>query len=131
MKTNKLIFLMKNQELENLFLHDNIFYGLNNVNDESECISEFYFSELDFEVMLKRVQKHRLGIKIIEPFVESGFYIVDYCELHGSASTDPKWYWKSFDKIKKVAKNAKLELSYKATFYIPSEKLNRYFACLN
>ncbi len=122
---------MKNQELENLFLHDNIFYGLNNVNDESECISEFYFSELDFEVMLKRVQKHRLGIKIIEPFVESGFYIVDYCELHGSASTDPKWYWKSFDKIKKVAKNAKLELSYKATFYIPSEKLNRYFACLN
>ena len=122
---------MNNQELEYFFIVDNIFYGLENVNQESDCISEYYFSENDFEQLLKRVQHQKIGIKIIEPFVESGFYIVDYCELHGSLSTDPKWYWKSFNKIRAIAEKADLNLSYKATFYIPAEKMNRYYACLN
>ena len=113
---------MNNQELEYFFLVDNIFYGLENVNQESDCISEYYFSENDFEQLLKRVQHQKIGIKIIEPFVESGFYIVDYCELHGSLSTDPKWYWKSFNKIRAIAEKADLNLSYKATFYILQKK---------
>ena len=45
---------MNNQELEYFFLVDNIFYGLENVNQESDCISEYYFSENDFEQLLKR-----------------------------------------------------------------------------
>jgi len=52
---------------EKAFLDKNIFQGLNNLNNGFDSQLIKYFSELEFEIVLKRVEKLGLGIYGIEP----------------------------------------------------------------
>jgi len=100
------------------YLIQNVFVGLENLNNGFDSQSIYYFSENDFEIVLDRVEK--LGIKIlgIEPWRNGEFYDVLGPDDFNS---DLKWYRKAFIKFKESGEN----LQYAATYKIPSILLNR------
>jgi hypothetical protein len=44
------------------FLEKNIFIDLTNINDGSDTENTHYFSEVDFEILLTRVEHFGIGI---------------------------------------------------------------------
>ena len=106
-----------NKKLE--FLEKNIFVNLKNINNGFDSESIFYFSESDFEIILKRVENYGLGIYGIEPWFEDDFYDVLVCEEYNLSPNDSRWYKKAFSKFKNEKKN----LQYSATFQIPKKLL--------
>ena len=101
------------------YLETNVFYGLENLNDGFDSETIFYFSESDFETILKRVQKLGIGIMGIEPWLNGEFYDVKVAEDYSTISTDPNWYQKAFSEFKLTQKN----LQYAATYEIPKKLL--------
>lgn len=106
-------------EKKNKFLDENIFYGLKNLNDGFDAEGIKYFSETDFEEVLKRIKKLGLGIKGIELWENGGFYNVSVYEDFTHDSTDSNWYIKVFESYKEEKEN----LQYAATYYIPERLL--------
>jgi hypothetical protein len=109
------IQLIKKKE----YLDKHIFFDLKNLNDGFDAEGIKYFSENDFEEVLKRVKKHGLGITGIEPWKNGEFYHVLVYEDFTNDSTDSNWYNKAFETFKE----AKEDLQYAATYYIPTALL--------
>lgn len=103
------------------FLKKNIFQNLKNLNDESDSDSVCYFSELDFETVLERIEKLGIGIYKIAPRLEGDFLDVKLNEDYRKKATDPKWYKKAFSQLKKQQAN----LQYSASYKVSDKLLNR------
>lgn len=104
----------KNQSKELDYLKENIFFGLKNMNDGFDSDSIYYFSESDFEIVIKRVEKHGIGIMGIEPWLNGEFYDVKVAEDYGEHVNEPKWYKKAFNEFKEIKeKNLLYSASYK------------------
>lgn len=103
------------------FLTKNIFLNLENLNDGFNSEAILYFSESDFEIVLKRIEKLGIGIYAIEPWLEGKFFAVKENETYRKKATDPKWYKKAFSQFKKQQAN----LQYSATYKVSEKLLNR------
>ena len=101
------------------YLDKNIFFGLKNRNTGFDAESIKYFSENDFKIVLQRIENLKLGIKGIEPWLNSEFYSVSVFEDFGNNPFDSDWYYKAFDNYKKENK----DLLYAATYEIPNSYL--------
>jgi hypothetical protein len=98
------------------YLKEHVFHGLTNLNTGFDVPSIYYFSEVDFHVVLERVQALGLGIPGIEPWLAGEFFDV---ACNNEDCFDPKWYWACFEKFKSL----NLPLQYAASFDVPEEKL--------
>jgi len=101
------------------FLEKNVFVDLKNENDGFDERSIHYFSESDFEIVLKRVERMGLGIYGIEPWLNGKFYDVFIHEDFTPSCHDPNWYQEAFSNFRKQHK----DLQYAATYHIPFELL--------
>jgi hypothetical protein len=103
------------------FLQKNIFTDLKNINDGFDTETTHYFSESDFETVLKRVEHFGIGIYGIEPWFEGELYDTSAHEEHKKKATDPKWYNKAF----RTFKTRQPGLSYAATYKVSKKLLER------
>ncbi len=103
------------------FLQKNIFTDLKNINDGLDTETIQYFSESDFEIVLKRIEHFGIGIYGIEPWLNGELYDVSGHEDHKKKATDPKWYKKAF----LTFKTRQAGLSYTATYKVPKKLLER------
>ncbi len=101
------------------YLKNNVFNGLENLNDGFDSESIYYFSESEFEIVLDRVEKNGIGIYGIEPWINRTYYDVLGFEDFKTVATDPKWYRKAFAEFKKSGK----ELMYAASYEVPKKLL--------
>lgn len=99
------------------YLKDNVFNGLQNLNDGFDLKSIYYFSESDFEIVLDRVEKNGIAIFGIEPWLNGDFYDVSNFEDYKTRANDPKWYRKAFSEFKNREKN----LMYSASYQVPKK----------
>jgi hypothetical protein len=113
------ILPQQNRSKANLYLEEYIFYDLKNINDGFDAETIQYFSETDFEKVLKRCKKHNLGIYGIEPWLDGEFYDVITFEQVSRSPDSSDWYFKAFEKFKAES----LELQYSATYSIPDNLL--------
>ena len=97
------------------YLKTNVFFGLKNMNDGFDADSIYYFSQSDFEIIIDRVEKLRIGIMGIEPWLNGEFYSVKIAEDYGAVPNDSKWYRKAFTEFKEDNEN----LLYAASYKIP------------
>ena len=97
---------------ERNYLNTNVFYDLKNMNDGFDSESIYYFSQLDFEIVLNRIEKLGIGIYGIEPWLNRDFYDVKDVEDYGGITTDSKWYKKAFEEFKKENENLLYAASY-------------------
>src|SRR4051794_33021551 len=93
---------------EQPYLDKHVFYGLENLNNGFDSPSIKYFTEPDFEIVLKRVKELGLGIYGIEPWQNGEFYDVQVYEEYTKDPSDFNWYMKVFEDYKKDGK----ELQY-------------------
>ena len=103
------------------FLEQNIFTGLNNLNDSSNEVLEYYFSEADFETILERIEHFGIGAYKIEAKLDGKPFDVITHEDHKKKATDPKWYTKAFTTFK----HRQAGLSYFATYKVSKKLLAR------
>ena len=105
---------MENRQLKEDFLDKNIFIGLKNMNDgfDVECIK--YFSASDFQIVLERVEKFKLGVYGVEPWENGNMF--DVYDDYSKKPTDPDWYNSALSDFIATGK----ELLYAATYYVPS-----------
>lgn len=106
---------------ESEYLKNNIFTGLENLNDGFDSKSVYYFSESDFEIILERVEKNGIAIFGIEPWLNDNFYDVLTFEDYKTVANDPKWYWKAFSEFKKRNNNLMYSASYQVEKKILTE----------
>ena len=97
---------------ERNYLNTNVFYDLKNMNDGFDSESIYYFSQLDFEIVLNRIEKLGIGIYGIEPWLNRDFYDVKDVEDYCGITTDSKWYKKAFEEFKKENENLLYAASY-------------------
>ena len=105
----------EDQKKELEYLKANVYRGLKNLNDGFDSETIYYFSEADFEIVLDRVEKLRIGIMGIEPWLNGDFHGVMVVEDLNTIATDPKWYRKAFMEFKKEGK----KLMYAASYEVP------------
>lgn len=103
------------------FLEKNIFTDLENINDGSDKAHTHYFSESDFETVLKRAEHFGLSIYTIAPRLNGEPYDVNSHDDYRKKATDPKWYTKSFSEFKKRQEG----LAYAATYKVSKKLLER------
>lgn len=106
----------RSEEKKKDFLDRNIFIGLKNINDGFDAEGIKYFSEEDFEEVLKRIKKYGLGIYGIEPWKNGEFFDVLGYQDYTKDPTDSNWYFKAFKKFKEH----KETLQYAASYYFPT-----------
>jgi hypothetical protein len=106
-------------ELEKQYLEKNIFVGLKNLNTGFDSPAIYYFSEIDFQIVLERVQYNGLGIYGIEPWQDGEFFDVANYEVSGKNYMDPEWYFNAFQNFKSTGE----KLQYAATYYVPTKLL--------
>ena len=102
------------------YLKENVFYGLENLNDGFDVESILYFSELDFEIVLKRVKENGIGVNGIEPWFDNEYYDTIVAEEYNLSPTDEKWYLNAFNKFREEKK----KLQYSASYFVPKQLLN-------
>lgn len=103
------------------FLEKHIFNDLENVNDGFDDPSIHYFSETDFETVLKRAEHFGLSVYGIEPWLNGEIFGVFSHESYKKKATDPKWYTKAFLDFKKRQEG----LVYAATYKVSKKLLER------
>ena len=101
------------------YLKNNVFNGLENLNDGFDSESIYYFSESDFEIVLDRVEKNEIAVFGIEPWLNGDFYDVLSYEDYKTVANNPKWYNKAFSEFKRRRKN----LMYSASYQVPKKLL--------
>jgi len=103
------------------YLEKFVFKDLTNLNDGFDAEGIKYFSEEDFKIILSRIEKLKIGVVGIEPWLDGNFYDVKCFEDYGAgfAPDSPEWFWHAFEGFKKENRN----LMYAATYYIPEAKL--------
>ena len=100
---------------ENLhFLNEHIFHGLTNLNNGFDSESIKYFSSDEFEIVLQRIQKLKLGIYGIEPWLNGSLFDVLTCEDFNKSPTDAQWYLQAFQQFKEMNS----DLFYSASYQI-------------
>lgn len=99
-------------EAENEYLQKNIYKGLRNLNNGFDAYTIYYFSEIDFEIVLNRVEKLGIGIHGIEPWINGHYFDVKGCGEYELESRNPKWYRKAFEEFKLTNE----ELLYAASY---------------
>jgi len=97
------------------YLLKNVYNGLTNLNSGFDSPYIFYFDELDFEIVLKRVEEHNITISGIEPWKDDEYFDVKVME---DFDNDVFWYRNVFEKYK--ALNEKLQ--YSASYLLPEKK---------
>ena len=107
-------------EQKRTYLDKHIFYGLTNLNNGFDALLIKYFSAKDFQIVLDRVKKSKLGIIGIEPWKDGKFYDVATYETVTDDPSDSTWYMKAFEDFKKADKY----LLYAATYHIPDDLLS-------
>jgi hypothetical protein len=100
--------------LKQEYLKSHVFYDLKGHHIQG-------WTEEEFKIILKRVEKLKLGVYGIDPTFKRNHFGVEVCELYGMESTNPKWYWAAFEEFKKHNK----DLEYCATYHVPDELLNK------
>lgn len=103
------------------FLEKNVFTDLKNLNDESGQEVNPYFSETDFEIVLKRVEHFGIGVYGIETWLDGKAYKASGHEDFRKKATDPKWYKKAF----LTYKSEQAGLTYSATYKVSKKLLMR------
>ena len=103
------------------YLKTNIFYGLKNLNNGFDVESIYYFSEVDFEIVLNRIQEKGIIVHGIEPWLNGEFYDVLTYEDFNTTAEETKWRKKALEQFKKGNKN----LMYSATYEIPDKLLSK------
>ena len=106
---------------QEIFLEQHIFIGLKNLNDGFGKDGTHFFSELDFEIVLKRVEHFGLSIYSIEPWIKSEALEATSHEDHKKKATDPKWYKKEFLTLK----TSQTGLFYSAKYKVSKKLLAR------
>ena len=101
------------------YLKAKVFFGLKNLNNGFDSESIYYFSAVDFQIVLDRVEKLGLGIMGIEPWLNGGFYDVYVFEDFSTSAKDPKWYRSAFLEFNKLGK----ALQYAASYEVSDEQL--------
>ncbi|WP_340156577.1 hypothetical protein, partial [uncultured Winogradskyella sp.] len=97
------------------------FTGLTNINDGFDAEEIQYFSESDFETLLKRAEHFGLSIYAISPWLNGELYDVSGHDAFRKKATDPKWYTKAFTEFKKRQEG----LAYSATYKVSKKLLER------
>ncbi|MBU2930092.1 hypothetical protein [Winogradskyella psychrotolerans] len=103
------------------FLEQHIFNGLENVSDGFEDTSMHYFSESDFDAVLKKAEHFGLSIYKIETFLDGKAFDTSNHDAFKKKATDPKWYTKAFSDFKKRQEG----LVYAATYKVSKKLLDR------
>ncbi|WCO02114.1 hypothetical protein [Psychroserpens ponticola] len=103
------------------FLEKKIFTDLKNMNDGFDDEAIHYFSESDFETVLKQVEHFGIGIYTIKSHLNGKFNADSTHDDHNKKATDPKWYKKAF----KTLKTSQTELLYAATYKVSKKLLER------
>jgi hypothetical protein len=84
---------------EEKFLKENLYYGLTDLNYGFDNPKIWYFNKEDFEILLDRVEKLKIGIRGIECCPNGRFAAVKVHELYGLSPFDPKWYRTAFQEL--------------------------------
>jgi hypothetical protein len=103
------------------YLKENVFIGLENLNDGFDSELIYYFSESDFEKVLDRVEQLGIGILGIEPWLNGVFYDVMVADDFSAEAKDPSWYKSAFSDFKRSGK----DLMYAATYCVPIELIEK------
>ena len=111
----KLFVRMMNEN--EAYLNSAVFYGLTNLNNGFDAPAILYFSEADFEIILRRIEELKLGIYGIEPWLDGKYFDTAIQEDFSDDPTNPDWYWKAFEQFKSL----NLPLQYAATYFIPEK----------
>ena len=122
---------MNTEVIKNFFVRDVLFKNLTNLNEGARDLSEYFFSEHDFERLLERVEAFGVGIEYISPVGKNNVFIVVESEVMGYESTDPEWYWNGYRFTKDIGQRASLDLIYNASFIFEESFLYSYFVSLN
>ena len=103
------------------FLEKNVFNDLKNMNDGFDEESIHYFSESDFETVLKQVEYFGIGVYGIKTYLNGKSHSDATHEDHNKKATDSKWYKKTF----KTFKMGQSGLLYAATYKVSKKLLER------
>lgn len=101
--------------LQEIFLEQHIFTGLKNLNDGIGEDGIQFFSETDFEIILKRAEHFGLSIYSIKPSMKSELLASTSHEDHKKKATDPKWYKKEFLTLKTKQSGLLYSAKYKVS----------------
>lgn len=108
---------LKEKPKKSLFLDRHIFYDLEDMNDGFDVEAIRYFSKLDFQKVLDRVEFFKIGIGGIEPWPDREFFDVEVYETSGKSADDPAWYRAAFKSF--VERGVKDYFS--ASYIVPDE----------
>ncbi len=103
------------------FLKKYIFNDLENLNKEPDQSNFYIFSELDFEIVLKKSEYFGIGIYKIEVWLNGKSNTSLSHEDVKKKATDPRWYKKAFSELK----SKQSELTYSATYKVSNKLLAR------
>jgi len=101
--------------LKQNFLNKYIFQGLTDLNDGFDTEKISYFSEADFKIVLDRIEKMKIGVYGMEPWLNETFYDVASYEDYTDDPMDSNWYRQAFEEFVSKKEN----LCYSASYYIP------------
>ena len=103
------------------FLKENIFNDLENLKKEPDQSIFYIFSELDFEIVLKKSEYFGIGIYKIESWLNGKSNAIVSHEDVKKKATEPRWYKKAFSELK----SKQSELTYSATYKVSNKLLAR------
>ena len=103
------------------FLEKYIYKGIENINNGFDSPSIFYCSESNFELILERTKRYKIGINGIEPWLDNQYYDVKVYEDYSDNSADSEWYFKAFNEYKSSGIKG---LQYSASYFIPKNLLD-------
>lgn len=104
-----------------LYIYKHIFHDINDTVDTSVNPNTVFFTEDQFDIILGRVQKNRIGIYLIEAFqLPKGakryqLYDITTFESLDTTPLDPVWYYSAFERYKALG----IDLRYRASLYVP------------
>ena len=122
---------MNKEVIRNFFVRDILYKNLKNLNETALELKDYFFSEHDFEVLLKRIESFRLGIQYMSPVTSNNVFLLVENDIQGFQSNDPEWYWNGYKYIKDIGQKASLDLIYNAEICIDDDFLYSYFVSLN
>ncbi|ADY28161.1 hypothetical protein [Cellulophaga lytica] len=103
------------------FLQKNVFTDLQNLNTGFDADDNFYFSELDFAMVLERIEYFGIGIHAIKPYINEEFGTTKTNEDYKKKATDAKWYKRAYFDLKKATP----KMIYNADYKVSAKLLNK------
>ncbi len=97
------------------FLAKNVFKGLKSESIEVNNEEAMYFSEVDFEIILQKVEHFGIGIYTIETRLGKEVFETQNHEKNKKKATDAKWYNKAFMTLRKRQEGLLYSASYKVS----------------